>query len=137
MDETLKKKWREKYHEVKHQEWYVKARKQRAKRFNLRHPFKKLVKSLRKKVPDSSITELDLWKLAKRQRCVCPLTGRTLTTTNISVDHIQHKSKGGLCHIDNVRLVVIEANLARHVLSDKEFLQLCSDVVTRNILRVA
>jgi 5-methylcytosine-specific restriction endonuclease McrA len=75
------------------------------------------------------ISAVDLWKVAKRQKLICPLTGDKLTTENVSVDHIIPRSKGGKNTLDNVRLVVYYVNVAKNDLTDEEFLKLCKRVV--------
>ena len=76
-----------------------------------------------------AIRAFDLWKLAKRQKMLCALTGRHLTNENVSPDHIIPISKGGTHEIGNLRLVDRDANIARASLTDEEFLSLCHDVV--------
>ena len=132
MNEEQKCQWRKKYHEDKHKDWYIKARRERGKRFREKHPFKIMEKSLKKKNKDSTVTAKQLSICYKKQKGFCALTGRKLTSHNISPDHIQHKSKGGLCSIENIRLVVKDVNFARHTLEDIDFIQLCKDVVSHN-----
>ena len=76
------------------------------------------------------INPFDLWKLAKRQKLICSLTGRKLTRETISLDHIKPYSKGGTNEITNLRLVHIDANMAKQTLNDEEFLQLCKEIVS-------
>ena len=100
------------------------------KRHSLRRISRGIVRKhrgLRRK--ECNVTPWDLWKLAKKQKMLCPLTGRRLATDNISVDHIIPLVKGGTHALSNLRLVRKEANLARHTLSDEEFYSLCLDVV--------
>ena len=52
-----------------------------------------------------------------------------LTPENCSIDHVIPLSKGGDHTKDNAQLVVAEANQAKGSLTEKEFLQLCKDVV--------
>lgn len=98
-------------------------------RYYWRHTFLRLAKNVKRKDNKTQLTAFDIWKLAKRQKLICPLTGRRLTSDNISVDHIKHKKEGGKSIIENSRLVVKEANLARHIMSDADFLIMCQDVV--------
>ncbi len=95
--------------------------------------FKRLVKTLKKKSGwHLKIRDIDLWRLAKNQKMICPLTGRKLTAKNISVDHIIPKSKGGSLELDNLRLVIKEANFGKFCMTDSEFISLCKDVVKHN-----
>lgn len=78
------------------------------------------------------IPALALWGLWKKQRGRCALTGRTLdarTNYNVSLDHGISQCKGGLTELGNLRWVCLEANFAKHKLSDEQFVTLCSDVV--------
>ena len=79
-----------------------------------------------------NVTALSLWGLAKRQKCICPLSGRRITNENISVDHIVPLSKGGTHDISNLRLTVKESNIARQSMTDAEFVSLCRDVVNHS-----
>ena len=94
-----------------------------------RHPCTRIAKGVKRKDKTSEITGLDIWRLAKKQKMVCPLTGRRLSNDNVSADHIAHLVNGGHSGINNLRLVVKEANLARHTMSDADFLAMCQDVV--------
>lgn len=95
--------------------------------------FKNLTKQANRSVKrlDYSIKLLpfDLWKLAKKQRCKCALTGVMLTKDNISLDHIQAVSLGGNNNIENLRLVTKQVNIAKQSMTDQEFIQLCKSVI--------
>jgi 5-methylcytosine-specific restriction endonuclease McrA len=103
--------------------WRKKRRRKKQKRY-----FKFIAKVLRYKYK-VSITARDLWKIAKKQRLVCPLTGRYLTRKNISVDHIIPVSKGGTNDLSNLRFVDYHANLAKAKFSEAELLALAKDIV--------
>lgn len=75
------------------------------------------------------ILPTDLYRIAKKQKLRCALTGEKLTNENISVDHIIPRSRGGTNVPDNLRLVILNANIARQALSDSDFLELCRKVV--------
>ena len=78
------------------------------------------------------IPAITLWGMWKKQHGRCALTGRKLdghTRYNASLDHAVAHSKGGSTEPSNLRWVCLEANLAKHKLSDEEFVQLCADVV--------
>lgn len=73
-----------------------------------------------------------LEQLAESQNYICPLTGDTLIPgKNMSLDHILCKSANpNLKHtFSNLRWVTTDANLAKHVLTDPEFIELCHKVV--------
>ena len=78
------------------------------------------------------VPALALWGLWKKQSGRCGLTGRKLDGRkryNASLDHTISQCKGGLTEPSNLRWVCLEANLAKHKLSDEQFVALCSDVV--------
>jgi len=77
----------------------------------------------------NKITPFDLWKIAKKQKLLCSLTGDKLTSLNASVDHIIPSSKGGKNIVTNIRLVTKDANFMKNSHSDEEFLELCKKVV--------
>jgi hypothetical protein len=101
----------------------------RSRHFRKIHPLRRISKYLCNQDKNSTITAFDLWKIAKHQKCLCALTGRPLTTDNVSPDHIVCRTHNGSSNIDNIRLVVKEVNVARNVLSDDAFINLCNDVI--------
>jgi len=107
------------------------ALQRRGKRYRIRHPFKRLCKSANKK-HSTKLTPIMLWSVARKQKLICPLTGKRLTLENISLDHIIPLSKGGENTVNNIRLTDKSANLAKHFLSDTEFIRLCQEVVSYN-----
>lgn len=103
------------------------------KRYWKQRIFKRLAKRLKTKGGwHLKIRDIDLFSIAKKQKLICPLTGRKLTQENISVDHIKPKSQGGSLELDNLRLTVKEANLGKFLSTDEEFISLCYDVVKHN-----
>ncbi len=80
------------------------------------------------------LTPMDLWSMAKKQKAVCALSGRSLKS-NISIDHIIPKSKGGTNDKSNIRLVNLDVNVARGNKSDSEFINLCQSVVNYNNIK--
>ena len=46
----------------------------------------------------------DLWKIAKKQKCKCAITGLKLTPETVSVDHIISVSNGGKHTVFNQRI---------------------------------
>lgn len=106
---------------------------ERNRLFRKHHPFKELMRAVnanaKKRGCSKKITYLNLYSLAKRQKCRCALTGDKLTRDNISVDHIVSLSKGGSNVVENLRLVTYDVNIAKNSLSDFEFLMICKKVV--------
>jgi len=110
-----------------------KARKIANRRDNLRKcSFKRMEKSIRKFDKSSIISKFDLFKIARKQKLRCALTGRKLTNDNISPDHITPKIKGGKSVPENIQLVTIEANRAKHVMTQNDFILLCQDICKFN-----
>ena len=70
-----------------------------------------------------------MWKIAKKQKCKCALTGEKLTRKNISVDHIIPISKGGLNVASNVQLVTLHANKVKNNMSNTELLEFCYQLI--------
>jgi 5-methylcytosine-specific restriction endonuclease McrA len=114
------------------------------KRWQKRRTFVKLIHWLKSRLKSrnntingilvkGNITPLQLFGIAKKQKLICVLTGRKLTTENISLDHIIPLSISGDNTIDNVRLVVKDVNFAKQQLLDDDFVKLCQDVVNHHI----
>ena len=59
----------------------------------------------------------------------CALTGRDLDIRTAELDHIVPRSKNGTHDLENLRLVVPEANMAKGSLTDAELLCLCKDIL--------
>jgi hypothetical protein len=78
------------------------------------------------KAPFTKLLAFDLWKIAKKQKMKCPLTGLVLTADIISADHIIPVSKGGTNLSSNIRLVHKTINHMKNHYSDQEFLKMCS-----------
>ena len=70
--------------------------------------------------------------LLEKQHHKCALTGRKLTPSNVSLDHIWPLSRGGSSEITNCQLVVREANSAKGALTPAEFIELCRQCVSEN-----
>ena len=116
---------------IKNSEW-VRLRK---RQYRLHHPFIKLSESANKSLQRMKIKSynkifpIDLWKIAKKQRLICSITGDKLTRENISVDHIIPISKGGLNVVSNLRLTTIQANWIKDAYTDEELIDFCKKVV--------
>jgi 5-methylcytosine-specific restriction endonuclease McrA len=104
-------------------------RKQYRKDYYSKRILKKLAWTTNYYCKDGKITAFDLWKIAKKQRLICPLTGEKLTNKNISVDHILPKSNGGTNEISNIRLIILQANRAKQSLTDTELYGLCKKII--------
>lgn len=78
------------------------------------------------------IKPIDLWRLAKKQKCTCSLSGRKLTPENVSADHIIPVSRGGKNHPTNLRLVISDINKMRNNHKTEYFIELCKSVAHYN-----
>lgn len=103
--------------------------KAKCRKYYWKHPFTRMAKSILKRDKKSIITSKNLWSLAKKQKMICALTGEKLTNKNISPDHIVPLSLGGSSDISNIQLVIKDANLAKHYLSQEKFIDLCKKVI--------
>ena len=104
------------------------------KRKHKYHPFKWLIHCANRERNTSRyglhrITAFDLWKIAKKQKCLCALTGEKLTRENLSVDHITPLSKGGYNTPSNIQLVTLDANKMKFTMNNDELLRFCLKVV--------
>ena len=75
------------------------------------------------------LVPFDLWRIAHRQKLICPLTGEKLTRDNISIDHIVPHSEGGRNIPSNVRLTTRDINWFKRAMNDMELYRLCRRVV--------
>jgi hypothetical protein len=107
-------------------------RKARSRRYYHNHAFIRLAKAIKKKDKNSKITANDLWRIAKKQKMICPISGRKLNNLNISPDHIIPKNNGGISDFNNIQLVTREVNLAKHILNKEELINLCFDILKFN-----
>lgn len=96
-----------------------------------KYPFTHFSKDFhhRKKV---KITPFQFWCIAKRQKLICPLSGRKLTGDTMSVDHRIPISKGGTHDMSNLQFVHVDVNYAKRNLTEAEFIQMCKDVSSFN-----
>ena len=126
------------YYKICKTDAYKEERRRMSRERYWKKPFVRLVKAVKKQAKiEGELKPFDFWKMAKRQKLICPLTGRKLSSENISVDHIIPLSKGGKNSIDNFRLVDKYANLARLNHTDEEFFKLCQDVIRHHNLCAA
>jgi 5-methylcytosine-specific restriction endonuclease McrA len=116
---------------------YRQARKGHKKRLDRqwrkRHSLKSLAR-LANRSRNGSITAFGLWKIAKKQKLRCALSGEKLTSENISVDHITPRSKGGFNILSNVRLTTRLVNMARRDSTDADFISMCRTVMKFNLI---
>jgi 5-methylcytosine-specific restriction endonuclease McrA len=70
-----------------------------------------------------------LMKMLESQMFRCALSGRELTTSNTTLDHINPYSQSDDHSIDNVHLVVDVINRAKGTMSTGDFIRMCHDVV--------
>lgn len=80
----------------------------------------------------NTIKKFDLWKIAKKQKLKCALTGDKLTAENISLDHIIPTCRGGTNDINNLQLVIRKVNTAKWGVDNNEFIELCKRVALMN-----
>ena len=85
--------------------------------------FKKFAR--KNKTPFTRLEPRTLWRLAKKQKLKCAITGIRLTAQNVSVDHIRPVSQGGLNCESNIRLVHKDINHMKNHYDDAYFLQMC------------
>lgn len=87
----------------------------------------------RKKIVNyHKITPFEVWKIARRQRLCCAITGLKLHRNNISLDHIISLSSGGSNAPDNLQLLHRWANIAKYDLTQEDFLDFCNLVARKN-----
>jgi len=86
------------------------------KKYRKKHSFLTLIKNLKKNLKQKgynheiNFNPFDLWIKAKRQKCLCAISGIRLTPDNISIDHIIPLSKGGTSELSNLQLVDKQVN---------------------------
>ena len=92
-----------------------------------KYPFTHFSKDFyhRKKV---IITPFQFLCIAKKQKLICPLTGRKLDGNTMSVDHIIPISKGGTHEVSNLQFVHVDVNFAKYNLLQEDFIRMCNEV---------
>lgn len=118
----------------KRYEKFLKDKREFSKRYRFKHPLKYLcTKTKTERKLNDDVTPFDLWKIVKRQRLRCSISGCKLTPENISLDHIQPLVNGGSKSLSNIQFTTKEVNLAKHVLSNENFIKLC-EIIYKNQL---
>ena len=74
------------------------------------------------------ISPFQFWCIAKKQKLLCPLTGRKLNGDTMSIDHKIPTSKGGTHDVSNLQFVHVDVNYAKRNLLESEFIQMCKEV---------
>ena len=86
---------------------------------------------------NDQIRAFDLWKIAKKQKLKCALTGEQLTLENISLDHIQPLSKGGLNIPENLQLITKITNYAKFNFLIEDLFKFAINIVKHNKLSIS
>jgi 5-methylcytosine-specific restriction endonuclease McrA len=94
-------------------------------------PFKRMAGQSNTRCKKDKINALDLWRLARKQKLMCAITGEKLNAENISLDHIISISKGGTNHITNLQLVTRYSNTIKNSMDMNEFYLFCKNIVDR------
>jgi len=89
---------------------------------------------MKNKNPLITVTPFDLWKIAKKQKLICPFTGQRLTRDTMSIDHIHPISRGGTNDLTNLQFVHKDINIAKASLTSENFIRLCN-LVTNNFIQ--
>lgn len=77
----------------------------------------------REKSTGEQITKQDIWKIAKRQKLKCAISGIKLNNDNISLDHIRPFAKGGKNIPENIQLVHNTINLMKGTFLLEDFFE--------------
>lgn len=106
----------------------IQAGKGETKRMNGRNGQRRLTGISGIERPSGKPSAKKLRQLLEWQDDCCALTGRLLTPANCEVDHIVPVSGGGSNTMDNLQLVVSEANQCKRAMTQEDFVRLCEDV---------
>lgn len=126
--DKVKSKANKNWIKIKNNPLLLKKRNELKKQLYYKHVFSRMIQSLKRNDKLCLLKPFDLWKLAKRQKMLCALTGRKLNKNDISLDHIIPSSTGGTNNINNLRLTCVQANLAKLDYTDAELIKFCQDV---------
>lgn len=110
---------------------YRKLYREKMRNIKKTHIFQTLSKKYIKK--GIQLSPQELWSMAKKQKCLCGISGVRLKGNVLSLDHIIPKSRGGSDDKDNLRLTCLHMNIAKRSHTDSEFLELCKSVVNYNV----
>ncbi len=113
-------------------EKYLEDKRKSAVKHRLKHPLKKICNRLRYEKKMENINPFDLWKILKRQKMACPLSGERLTAENISIDHKTPLFRGGKNDLTNLQFVIKNVNVAKFTMTDDEFILFCHKIVKQN-----
>jgi len=84
---------------------------------------------------DQTATTAEISRLWKKQRGICPITGRRLNRESAQLDHIVPIKLNGSDLVENLRWVHRDVNYAKRDLLDQDFYRLCWDVVSYSNLK--
>lgn len=127
-------KWLDAHLVKRRRDWRAKWRKKEQAYHALyreQHPWEWRVRNLKRNI-SKEITVEWLRAVWARQDGKCALSGRPLDIRTAEVDHILPISRGGTHDLRNLRLVVSEANYAKHGMTDEELLALCRDIIAQS-----
>lgn len=75
-----------------------------------------------------TVNSTQILSLIRRQKSRCALTGRVLSPSDASLDHIIPISRGGTHSIENGQVVHRDVNRCKGTLSNDEFIAICREV---------
>lgn len=116
-------------YQEQNKERLAKARKEYDANLKSKHQFRWMAKVFNVH-STVKIAAIDLWRIAKRQKMRCALTSRKLTSGDISIDHIEPKSRGGKDCLTNLQLTTYKANQVKSSLTVEELKEICKDILT-------
>lgn len=103
------------------------------KQYSARRFFFITASNLKIRSRGESATYVEIARLWKAQRGICPMTLRRLTRETSQLDHIIPLKHHGSSTIENLRWVHRDVNYAKRDLSDADFVALCQEVTLANI----